>query len=151
MSVNLSSLPEVWSPKPETQHPDLLAMEDLQATSWLKCWLATISTINCLHFCICLLRTCCCVPFWGSEAPTLTPDGVSECAKLSLLHSFFLEMYHPSGSFVSTPSCHSPFFLLLFPYCFMWNYLAFLEVWGLLTALKPVFCRSYSMRLYFMY
>ena len=47
-------------------------------------------------------------------------------------------------SFISTPSRPSPFFLLLFPYCFMWRLSCLFGSLRSSDSIQQVFCRSYS-------
>ena len=47
-------------------------------------------------------------------------------------------------SCISTPSRPSPFFLLLFPYCFMWRLSCLFGSLRSSDSIQQVFCRSYS-------
>ena len=119
-----------------------LATEDLQTTSWLKCWLATISTMNSLHFAFCLPRTCCCIPFWGSEAPHCPHPwwGVWVCKNFASFIAPSLRCTTRLVSFVSTLSCPPLFFLLLFSYCFMWRLSCLFGSLRSSDSIQQVFC-----------
>ena len=85
----------------------------------------------------CPLHPCGCALLRGSEAPpfparppttpSLPVKGLSSVWKLFLLHSSLLMMQVPSLFFCLC------FFFFLLPYLGMWEFLAFWEVWGLLS------------------
>ena len=83
----------------------------------------------------CLLCTCCCTPFWGSEAPHIPAlEEVSKCAA-----TFLPSQLPPQGSdpILIPLSVFFFFFLFLLPYSAMWRLACLFEVWGF----QPAFSR----------
>ena len=119
--------------KSEPQHPAHTRHLSVQTASWLRSagqlWFLTEFSL------LCLARTCCCAPLWGSVSPSCPcPWG-----------SF--QVYRNFSTFTAlSPRCLFCLFIFLlpFPYCFIWSLAC---LFGSLTSsasFQQVFCRSCS-------
>ena len=114
----------------------------VQECKTVLCWKVLLSSDLCGWFSpFCLLSTCCCTALWGSEGP---PVPTLEWGKA--------EGFHPSG----LPPPGTGHVLKLFvssfifhPTSFWGDWLAFLEVWGLLSVLRGVLEELFNMKMNF--